>query len=96
MRWMVLAIAATLGISGCATVIDEQRFDAVIQRGFNSGASYVIRVRTLQGPQGTYTQTSVLFLGRTATCDLNRPGDCDRVAQAIAERADFGNLGTSL
>lgn len=93
MRFLVLPIASLAFLSGCATVIDEQRTDAVILRGFNAGEAYVVRTRKMQGPQGVFTHTSVIYNGRTAVCRPDFPRDCELAAEALAERADFGNLG---
>ncbi len=71
MRWTLTLCAVLLSLFGCTTVVDEQRVDAVIQRGFNTGQPYVIRTRTLQGPQGTFEQTSVLVNGISAVCRID-------------------------
>ncbi len=96
LRWILPVAVLVVAVSGCTKVLDEERIDAVIQRGVNAGEAYTIRIRTIQGPQGTFVHTSVLYGGRSATCNLDRARDCEIAAEALIERADFGNLGRSL
>lgn len=96
MRWTVLATGLLLALGGCTTVVDEKRINAVIQSGFHMGQPYVIRIRTLQGPQGTFEQTSVVFRGISAVCRRDSPGDCERAAERIVDGAAFGSVGRDL
>ncbi len=94
MRWTILLLATVASLTGCTTIVDEKTTTAVIQRGFNAGEKYTIRQRTLQGPQGTYQQTSVVYKGVSAVCRIDSPRDCALAAEALASRSDFGGLGT--
>lgn len=94
MRWTVLLLTAVPLLAACTTIIDEQTTTAVIQRGFNAGEQYTIRTRTLQGPQGTFQQTSVVYNGVSAVCRIDSPRDCALAAESLASRSDFGGLGT--
>ena len=71
MTWKIILPAAAVALSACATIVDERSTDAVIQNGFNAGERYTIRERTLDGPQGTYKQTSVVYRGISSTCRID-------------------------
>ncbi len=92
MKWTYLLPAAALALSACATVVDEKTSTAVIERGFNAGERYQVRQRTLDGPQGRYEQTSVVYRGVSATCRIDSPNDCERAAETLVNNYQFGGM----
>lgn len=92
MKPNTLMLIAALALGGCATVLDERTTTAVIPDGFNAGERYTIRTRTLQGPQGVYEQTSVVYRGVTALCRIDSPNDCELAARNLVDRYAFGGL----
>ena len=78
-------IALVLLLSGCATVSNEKRIPAVLKSGFHAGKKYEIRQRLIDGPNGTYEQTSVVYKGQTRTCIFDSPNDCEYKAQRLIE-----------
>ena len=81
----IILIAAALLLSGCATVSDETRIPAVLERGFYAGERYEIRRRVIDGPNGTYEQTSVVYKGVARTCIYDSPNDCEYAAERLIE-----------
>jgi hypothetical protein len=92
MTWKFLLPAAAVALSACATIVDEKTTNAVIQSGFNAGERYTIRQRTMEGPQGTYQQTSVVYKGISATCRIDSPNDCARAAETLVNNYSFGGI----
>ena len=92
MRWTAIALAAAFTLAGCATIVDEKNTTAVVQSGFNAGERYTIRQRTLDGPQGRYEQTSVVYKGISTTCRIDSPNDCELAAQQLIDGYSFGGL----
>jgi len=90
--WKVILPVVAMALSACATIVDEKSTDAVIQSGFNAGERYTIRERTLDGPQGTYQQTSVVYKGISSTCRINSPNDCERAAETLVNNYSFGGF----
>ena len=78
-------IVPTLLLAACATVVDEKRSVAVVEDGFYGGYQYEIRQRLIEGPNGTYEQTSVVYKGFSRTCILNSPNDCESAAENLIE-----------
>jgi hypothetical protein len=88
MIWKFALPTALLVLSACATVVDEKRTMAVLERGFNAGERYEIRTRTIQGPNGLYEQTSVVYRGFTRLCRIDSPGDCEKAAEQLIDDYD--------
>lgn len=83
----LVAFATVLAMSACtsATVIDETRTVAVVETGFNAGERYEIRNRTLEGPNGRYEQTSVVYRGFARNCIRDSPNDCESKARNLID-----------
>jgi len=90
--WKVILPVVAMALSACGTIVDEKSTDAVIQSGFNAGERYTIRERTLDGPQGTYQQTSVVYKGISSTCRINSPNACERAAETLVNNYSFGGF----
>ncbi len=88
MKAKLIAPVIALALGACATVIDEQRQTRVLERGFYSGERYELRTRTMQGPNGTFVQTSVVYRGLSRTCIIDSPRDCELAAQRLIESYD--------
>lgn len=88
MRLSFFAIAVPLVLSACATVSNETRTQAVLQGGLNDGERYEIRQRLIEGPTGSYEQTSVVYKGFARTCILDSPMDCEVKARQLIDEYD--------
>ncbi len=77
-----------LALSACTTVTNETRTEAFIERGFYAGERYEIRQRLIEGPTGTFEQTSVVYRGLARPCILDSPNDCSSAAEALVEYYD--------
>ncbi|WP_187432235.1 hypothetical protein ROLI_031650 [Roseobacter fucihabitans] len=86
--WTLNALAITALLAACATVTDETRRTAVLEKGFNAGQVYEIRERTVEGQAGTYTQTSVIYRGYARTCIIDSPQDCETKAQSLIDQVE--------
>jgi hypothetical protein len=75
-------------ISACAAVSNETRTTAVIEDGFYQGTEYQIRTQLIEGPEGSYERTSVVYRGVSRTCILDSPGDCESKAERLIEECD--------
>ena len=84
----IIMIAAALLLSGCATVSNETRTPAVLKSGFYAGERYEIRRRLIDGPSGTFEQTSVVYKGQARTCIFDSPNDCEYAAERLIEEYD--------
>ena len=80
-----LALASLTILVSCTTIVEETTTTAVLRNGLNAGTEYQIRTRTLQGPNGIYTQTSVLYNGVSNVCILDSPGDCEAAARNLID-----------
>lgn len=90
MTWKMILPATAIALSACATIVDEQSTPTVVQSGPNAGKSYTTRQRTLDGPQGTYEQTSVVYRENSIVCRIESPGDCERAAEALINNYSSG------
>lgn len=72
MRTGQLITLSALGLSACATVVDETRTSIMVD-----GRAYELRTRTLEGTDGTFQQSSVVVRNRLYTCLPASPGDCE-------------------
>ena len=89
MKLKIVTVTAVLLLSGCATVSDETRIPAVLERGFYAGERYEIRRRVIHGPNGTYQQTSVVYKGLARTCIYDSPNDCEYAAERLIAGYDY-------
>ena len=85
-RSLIVAVALTLG--ACTTITNETSTTAVLEEGFNAGQRYEIRQRTLQGKDGSYMQTSVVYRGFAKTCIIDSPNDCESAARALIDQIE--------
>ncbi|CAN0461001.1 unnamed protein product, partial [Ectocarpus fasciculatus] len=76
-------VTAALMLGACATVREETRTSAVLEGGFYGGERYELRTRLIEGPTGTYSQTSVVYKGLVKTCILDSPNDCESKARNL-------------
>jgi hypothetical protein len=91
----LIAAATALTLGACSTIVDENVTTAVIQSGFNAGERYQVRERTLQGPQGIYKQTSVVYKGVSAVCRIDSPNDCAKAAERLVNDYSLGGLSVN-
>jgi hypothetical protein len=89
MTFRLAVPVACLFLVACAQVIDEQRTSAVIERGFHAGERYDIVTQTVQGSNGTFQRTRVVYWGRSATCVLDGSRDCELAAIRLIDQ-DLG------
>lgn len=84
MKAHFIAFAAlALLTSGCASVISDTRVPMIVQGGAYKGEEYDLRTLTLQGRNGPYTQTQVVYRGVTRPCLIDSPTDCDKIANQV-------------
>lgn len=81
-------MAIALLVSACTTVSNETRTVAFVEGGFYDGERYEIRQRLVDGPTGTFEQTSVVYRGLSRPCILDSPNDCSSAAEALIEAYD--------
>lgn len=82
----VIPVALVL-LSGCATVIDEKRTTRVLPDNYyNGGEPYDVVTQTVQGKNGTYQRTRVVYWGRSAPCIADSPGDCEAAARRLIDQ----------
>lgn len=86
-RYAIMTLPA-LVLSACTTISNETRTEAFIDRGLYEGERYEIRQRLVEGPTGTFEQTSVVYKGFSRTCILDSPNDCSTTAEALVEYYD--------
>ncbi len=73
-------------LGACGTVVDERRTSAVLSDGYYAGEPYEIVTQTVQGQNGTYERTRVLYWARTAPCIADSPGDCEAAARRLIDQ----------
>ncbi|MEM9579036.1 MAG: hypothetical protein AAF999_18780 [Pseudomonadota bacterium] len=84
------AIPALLVLLGaCGTVLEEQRRTAVLPDGYYRGEPYDIVTQIIQGQNGTYTRTRVVYWARSAPCIADSPGDCEAAARRLIDQRFF-------
>jgi hypothetical protein len=76
-------LALGLAAAGCAPVLNETRTEAVLESGFYAGEPYEIVTRTIEGANGPFDQTRVVYYGRTRPCILDSPKDCEFAAREL-------------
>lgn len=67
-NWIVCAAVV---LAGCGQVVDETFGSIVVD-----GQTYEIRNRVIDGPNGTYTHSSVIVHNKPQICLPDSPGDC--------------------
>ncbi len=90
----LFSVAALVLLSACAslTVVDEQVTEAFVEDGFYGGERYFLRTRTLEGTNGTFQETSVVYRGLTQQCIPTSPNDCESKAERMIEACDDSPL----
>ncbi|MFK7882051.1 hypothetical protein [Roseobacter sp.] len=88
MSLKTLSISAAFILSACANVVEETRTQAVLDGGFFDGEPYEIRTRLMEGPNGTYEQTRVVYKGFARTCIRDSPNDCESKARNLINEYD--------
>lgn len=88
----IIPISAVV-LTACSTVTDESRSSAFLEQGYYEGQRYEIRQRFIEGPAGSYEQTSVVYRGQARTCILDSPGDCELKAQKLIEEYEESFFG---
>ncbi|QJF52200.1 hypothetical protein [Roseobacter ponti] len=92
-----VALAATLSLSACASVTNEQRGTITVE-----GVEYTTLTRTYQQDNRTWTTGDVIVFGRTYGCDTRTPGACERAVTRLRNsdsgryRDDPGNAASFL
>ncbi|MDW3222808.1 MAG: hypothetical protein R8G34_07975 [Paracoccaceae bacterium] len=81
----LLALAASLMLGACATISSETRTPAYLDGGLYHGERYDIRQRLVDGPRGTYEQTSVVYKGLSSQCIFDSPNDCEAAARQLID-----------
>ncbi|MGC3937584.1 hypothetical protein ACOTTU_07220 [Roseobacter sp. EG26] len=82
------AVGVALALSACTTIDNETRTQKVLEGGLNDGQRYELRTREMAGPNGSFTQTRVVYRGLARTCVLDSPGDCESVARNLIDKYD--------
>lgn len=82
------SIAAAVMLTACATVTNETRTPQVLQTGFYAGERYELRQRTIEGRNGPYQQTSVVYRGYTRICLIDSPRDCELAALNLIDEVN--------
>lgn len=72
-----------LAVAGCGPAVNETRTAAVLEDSFYAGEPYEIVTRTIQGANGSFDQTRVVYSGRTRPCILDSPNDCQLAAREL-------------
>ncbi len=85
MKKLLLALPVSVLVSACATIIDETSTTAVLQSGFYAGKEYQIRTRLLEGPNGPYERTDVVYRSVSRNCIKDSPGDCEKAAELLID-----------
>ena len=67
-NWVTGAVVA---LAGCGQVVEESYGTIVVD-----GQNYDVRNRVIDGPNGSYQQTSVIVGNVPHTCLPDSPGDC--------------------
>ena len=80
MKATLFILAAALALAGCTTIIDERNAPGVY-----NGERYEIRTRMLEGPNGPYESSSVVYKGITQVCRIDSPGDCEKAARYLID-----------
>ena len=86
---IALPVALVL-LTACGTVVDEQRRTAVLPDGYYGGEPYEVVTQTVQGQNGTYERTRVLYWGRSAPCIADSPNDCEAAARRLIDQRFIG------
>jgi hypothetical protein len=84
MRFQVFGgVAVAMVLTACGTVTDESFTPQVLQTGFYAGERYQLRQRTIEGRNGPFQQTSVVYYGYTRNCLIDSPNDCEFAAREL-------------
>jgi hypothetical protein len=88
-----ILLTALLVLSACATVTSETSTQARLEGGFYDGEPYEIRTQVLEGPNGTFERTSVVYRGLARTCIKDSPNDCTYAARDLITYYDEAIFG---
>ena len=72
-----------LAVSACSSVVSESYGSIVVD-----GDTYDVRNRVIEGPEGSYTQTSVIVASVPRTCLPQSPGDCEAAVRRALNDID--------
>ncbi|WP_299830166.1 hypothetical protein [uncultured Roseobacter sp.] len=73
-----------LALGACATVAEEQLSTIIVD-----DESYVLRTRTIEGPNGPFETTSARVRGKYFICKIDSPGDCEAAVRRGREANIF-------
>lgn len=76
-------IVAAVGLAGCGEVVEESYGTIVVD-----GQNYDVRSRVIDGPNGSYTKTSVIVGNVPHTCLPDSPGDCRAAVKQAKNNID--------
>lgn len=79
-----LPALCVLALGACATVAEEQLSSIVVD-----DESYVLRTRTIEGPNGSFETTSARVRGKYFICKIDSPGDCEAAVRRGKESNIF-------
>lgn len=83
-KLIYLPFIATLALGACTTVAQERLSTIDVD-----GESYVLRTRTIEGPNGPYETTSARVRGAHFLCKIDSPGDCEAAVRRGRESNIF-------
>lgn len=80
--------AVLIALSACATIENEQTEVKELPDGFYAGTQYLLRTQTVNGSQGQFERTSVVYKGRSRVCIKDSPRDCELAARALIDACE--------
>jgi hypothetical protein len=83
MLFRLTLVVAPLILGACATVVSETRQPLVV-----GNATYEVRIRTMEGPNGTFQTADAMVGGVSVPCRIDSPGDCEAAARRGINRFD--------
>lgn len=88
MKLQAFVFSTLVLLGGCAEIVDENVTEAFVEDGFYQGERYFVRTRTMQGANGTFEVTNVVYKGFARQCILTSPGDCETAGRRLIEDVD--------
>lgn len=82
---VVKLLVAMVFLASCATVTSETSTPKVLESGFYAGERYTLRQRQMEGRNGPFVQTSVVYRGVSSLCIIDSPGDCEIAARNLID-----------
>lgn len=86
MRMKYLPALGLLALGACGTVLSESSSTIVVD-----GESYELTTRLIDGPQGTYEQSSVSVRNKPNLCLPDSPGDCTAAVRSALRNGSSDN-----